>query len=137
MCEYCGRDYEGIPVSLPLKNISGESVLKAYIKRTVEAYEITFELENGEYTLEISNCPMCQSTLALDKVYYVKTKEGYICEDMSKKTGILQTNTDKNYAFPESFKSLAECVAVDNNGEVIEEELFIDEINRLLSKFGY
>lgn len=106
MCKFCGRDYESIPFTLPLKNVSGEGVLKSYIRRNFDMYEIAFELENGEYTLEISNCPICGSSLTLDKVYYVKTENGYICEDMSEKTGRLQTNPDKDYAFPCSFKSL-------------------------------
>lgn len=80
---------------------------------------------------------MCQDTLVLEKVYYVKTKNGYICEDMSKKTGKLQTNVNKKYAFPCLFKSMAESVADVNKGEVIEEELFEDEISQLFSRFGY
>lgn len=137
MCEYCGRDYTGEVSALPLRKVSGEGILKATIRKNEATYEIAFESENGEYALEIRDCPMCQLTLSLDKVYYVKTKDGYICEDMSKKIGKLKTHTDKQYAYPSCFKSLAECVAVENDGEVIEEELFVDESNRLLSKFGY
>lgn len=136
MCEYCGRDYEGVLKPLPLKKVSGEGVLKSYIRRNTDIYEIVFKLENGEYTLKIDNCPMCEETLEFDKVYYIKTEEGYICENMSKKTGKLKVNADKNYAFPCPFKSLAEFTAAENNGEIIEEELFTDEFNELFSRFS-
>lgn len=127
MCEYCGRNYKGVLSSLPLKNISSEIILNSYIRRNNDTYEIAFKYDNEENTLEISNCPMCGITLVLNKVYYVQTKEGYICEDMSKNTGKLQTNSDKNYAFPCCFESLAKCVVNENEDVVVEESLFADE----------
>lgn len=80
---------------------------------------------------------MCGITLVLNKVYYVQTKEGYICEDMSKKTGKLQINSDKNYAFPCCLEYIAKCAASENEGVVVEEDLFADEYNILFNKFGY
>lgn len=137
MCEYCGRDYEGKPVQLPLNKVSGEGILKSYIRKNDMVYEIVFELEDGEYSLEIDKCLMCDMPLALDTIYYVKTKDGYICEDIYNTIGKFKIHENKKYAYPYCFKSMAESVAEKNDGEVVSETMFVDEANTIYDKFDY